>query len=351
MFLETCISLLTVGEKASKLYDWFTGINSGEKKNALVNDLEKNKMKVVKLSDRLLYSPEYQQVINKQSPVKLFDTKEVYNLLNPVAEALQMDMLASAVISTPDKLRSVFKKDPWELLVDIRPADRTKKPNNPDMIPIAFIDDHKQYIGWQTRGALPILFNCDFESNGSLWLPKNQEIVEENQILELPAKSIQKYSKNVIEGSKTKTNQPQVKDFEKELAFFFKPQKSKNSFFFGSDISEKVRRNCYSSFRIPYSEIIYAVYDCTVFGSAKDGVAFASNAIYFHNSWSAAKSGAYYLPYEKMMDRTFELSADCYEVTIGHGYSISVLGSKEDKNRLVDLLTCVKNIAIKYWRI
>ena len=171
MFLETCLSILNVAEKATRIYDWFTGVSAGEKKNSNVDSLAKNKSQIVRLSDRVLYAPSFHQVSSNEQARALNDNKKIYDLLDPMAQALETEVLASAVISTPEKLRSAFNKDPWEVLLDIRPVERTKKSSNPDLIPISFHDNNLQYIGWQTRGALPILFNCQFESNGNIWAP------------------------------------------------------------------------------------------------------------------------------------------------------------------------------------
>src|SRR4051812_22425122 len=138
MLLETFLTILNVAEKATKIYDWFTGVSSGDKMNATMRSLSKSKSEVHRLSDKVLYAPNFQQAINKEGTEFLANEKKIHDLLNPVAEALETDVLASAVISTPEKLRNAFKKDPWELLLDIRPADRTKKPSNPDLIPITF---------------------------------------------------------------------------------------------------------------------------------------------------------------------------------------------------------------------
>jgi formylglycine-generating enzyme required for sulfatase activity len=42
---------------------------------------------------------------------------------------------------------------------------RTKRPDNPDLVAILFTDSGISYIGWQTKGALPILFGCDYFSD------------------------------------------------------------------------------------------------------------------------------------------------------------------------------------------
>lgn len=135
MFLDTCLSILDVAQKATdvagkatKLCDWFTGVSAGEHMNSVVNQLAGNNSRVERLSDRVWYAPNLQQAINQEGNKQLQNNQQIFDLINPVAEALGTDVLASAVISTPDKLKQAFKKDPWELLIEVRPATVLKNP-------------------------------------------------------------------------------------------------------------------------------------------------------------------------------------------------------------------------------
>jgi hypothetical protein len=75
------------------------------------------------------------------------------------------------MIQTPQKMQDAMKKDPWEILTDIRPWSRTKIPNDPDMVPIMFNHEGITYVGWQKHGTLPMLFNCEYNPDTNLWLP------------------------------------------------------------------------------------------------------------------------------------------------------------------------------------
>ncbi len=59
-------------------------------------------------------------------------------------------------------MRKAFEKNPFEVLIEARPINRIVKPNNPDLIPVLFYDSGIYYVGWQTSGALPILFDCNY---------------------------------------------------------------------------------------------------------------------------------------------------------------------------------------------
>lgn len=62
---------------------------------------------------------------------------------------------------------------------------------------------------------------------------------------------------------------------------------AEGSFYFGAEIPEKKLANARISFAIPLSERIIALVDCTMFGSAKDGVAFGENGIYWKNAFES----------------------------------------------------------------
>ena len=162
---------VSVGEKVVRAYNWFTGVSSGDQMTQSIQTVERARSKIIRLSDNVLYAPDLQQAISHDGTTRFQDQKRVHDMVHPLAEALDTQVLSSAIVSTPDLLQKAFGKNPWEVLIDIRPAGRTTPPNNPDLVPISFFDGNIQYIGWQTRGALPSLFNCEFETQGSLLVP------------------------------------------------------------------------------------------------------------------------------------------------------------------------------------
>jgi hypothetical protein len=58
---------------------------------------------------------------------------------------------------------------------------------------------------------------------------------------------------------------------------------AEGSFYFDSEIPAKKLANARASFAIPTSERVIVLVDCTVFGSAKDGVAFGESGLYWKN--------------------------------------------------------------------
>jgi len=124
-----------------------------------------------RLSDRILYAPNLQAIKdnNVSRRRQVDDLRQVRESLDPVQKALGGDLLSSAVIWTPDKMEQAFTKNPWEILVDTRPAAYASRPNNAaDMVPFLFEQGGVQYIGWQTKGFISIAFNCEHHE---IWTP------------------------------------------------------------------------------------------------------------------------------------------------------------------------------------
>src|SRR5207302_737642 len=58
--------------------------------------------------------------------------------------------------------------------------------------------------------------------------------------------------------------------------------RAENCIFCAPDITEKKERNARASFAIPAAERLLAIVDLTTFGSAKVGLAFGAEGIYYH---------------------------------------------------------------------
>ncbi len=184
--VETCLAVLNVADQATRLFDWFTGVSMGDQLKRALAELESTKAEVRRLSEHVLYSPGVQQVFSTSGPSRLLEGDEhVSTLLVPLSESLGTEMLATAVVSTPIQLREAFQKDPWEVLVEVRPVARAKHPPNPDLVPVIFTDSGVAYVGWQARGALPLLLGCDFEPSLQSARPSGDGVMDPLQESEL----------------------------------------------------------------------------------------------------------------------------------------------------------------------
>jgi len=161
--IESCLTILGAITGITGLHSWFTGLKAGGQMDMILAEQNRLHSEVKRLSDRILYTPTVQQVqtINESSK-RLSDLRDLRQFLEPVQQGLNTEILSTAVLSTPSKLQAAFGRDPFEVLIETRPINRAKVPANSDLLPILFFDNGVHYIGWQTRGALPILFGCDY---------------------------------------------------------------------------------------------------------------------------------------------------------------------------------------------
>jgi hypothetical protein len=130
------------------------------------------KLHVERLSDNILYAHNLQGISDttqKQQQL-VQNLRDIRESLEPASKSLQQNILSSAIILTPEKMRQALIKNPWEILFDVRPANLSTQPTNPELIPILFEHNKLQYIGWQLKGTLPILFDCEYHE---LWIPSN----------------------------------------------------------------------------------------------------------------------------------------------------------------------------------
>ena len=162
--IEIALAIFSVVSGTASLHSWFTGLKVGERRR-MEEELSVNHIEVERLSDHILYAPSIQQVrdTTRTRQEHLEDGRQLRALLEPAQQGLQEDILSTAILSTPDKLREAFGRDPWEVLVEVRPLNRAQRPTNPALVPILFPDGGTQYIGWQMKGAMPILFNCEYD--------------------------------------------------------------------------------------------------------------------------------------------------------------------------------------------
>ena len=180
-YLGGIISLLSDINTVHDTYTKISGIFSGGK-NDITRVLDKLNQtneqilsSIERLSDNIWYAPNLEAVQNRQKPNQknISNLREVRASLEYLQKELNTDILSSAIISTPDKMQEAFNKSPWEVLIEIRPVSLTSKPNNPDLVPILFEYGDIQYIGWQTKGVLPMMFDCQYND---IWVPNNLSI-------------------------------------------------------------------------------------------------------------------------------------------------------------------------------
>ncbi len=153
-----------------------SGLLRGKKEDSLQylekmnRNLEGIHAKFEQLSDHIVYAKSLSAVedVTRSRQQKVEDLREARQYLEPVQQALGQEIISSAIVVTPERMQRALQKNPWDVLIEVRPASFASKPPDSDYVPILFIHNNVQYIGWQKRGALPVMFDCELNE---LWLP------------------------------------------------------------------------------------------------------------------------------------------------------------------------------------
>lgn len=181
---QSLISLFDGFSSAVKAYENFKKVSAiirGEpdKIDVALQHLENinNKLEVVRLSEHIVQVPSIQSVRDiTQTRQRQIELTEVRESLDPLQRALNSDLLASAMILTPEKMRQALGKNPWEVLEDISPVNLARPHYDPNKVPIIFEHQSVRYLGWLKRGLLPVVFDCQFEDL-PLNVPQRPEII------------------------------------------------------------------------------------------------------------------------------------------------------------------------------
>ena len=158
MLIDTFISLFGLG------YNYVSGIHQGKKIDEIVSQLNRVNSQFEKIAEHIFYDRTQFEVIdaNKNTQSVVDDLRSVRESLEPLQRVSNGDLLSSAMILTPEMLKSSLQINPWKVLDSIRPAQYAEPHINKDMIPILFSHDGHNYIGWQMKGVIPSLFGCEF---------------------------------------------------------------------------------------------------------------------------------------------------------------------------------------------
>lgn len=129
---------------------------------------------IERLSENILY---YDQLVvrdpNRPKQHKVEGLSDIRKRLEPVQKVIKQDIISSSVIFTPDKMKAAMNTNPWQVLMDIRPSNYATPHPNPDMIPILFNEGNVDYLGWQLKGAVPMLFDCEYKPE--LWVANDNK--------------------------------------------------------------------------------------------------------------------------------------------------------------------------------
>ena len=139
------------------------GVYTGGQLNRMEQQLERLHARVERLNPYILHA-DVQEVINTEGrSQRIARLSDVESLLSPVQRSLGEDLLATALITTPAKLRVAFQRDPWDVLIGTRPLNLARRPQvDGEYLPIIFTQESTIYLGWQTIGMMRTTLGTEY---------------------------------------------------------------------------------------------------------------------------------------------------------------------------------------------
>ena len=182
------LSIVGGVSKAVNIYKFGSTLAKGDDAGRVLGELGRLHAKVERLSDNILYAPG----IEGLSPMagaahRLNGFREARALLEPVQAALGGEIVSSGLIETPERMERAMAANPWAVLENICPQHLAVRRPIPDKVPVLFVHQGVRYIGWQMRGALPMLFNCELRDLPGLGAPPVPDVLDKLPVPPIPA--------------------------------------------------------------------------------------------------------------------------------------------------------------------
>ena len=105
------------------------------------------------------------------------------------------------------------------------------------------------------------------------------------------------------------------------------------------DIPSKKLLNAKQSCQLPRYEHPVGLIDCTVMGSAKNGLVLGMKGIYYHNDWAGKKPGNAMVPYHTFAKHLFTVEGN--EVVLGEGHFLNCTGALCQAGDVAGMLNAV----------
>ncbi|MET4483435.1 hypothetical protein [Bradyrhizobium sp. F1.13.3] len=168
--IETLLAVLGAAGNVGSTYSAISGVATGRSLDRIVDLLERNHRQLVKLGDGILYSPLSHNVAFQSRAEEITELRRIRELLVPV-HVVFSNIISTAVLRTPDRLRHQFEHDAWNCLYDIRPFTITSFDRESSEVPLLFECDGQMYVGWQKRGMLNSALGLEFSgTDGDAWI-------------------------------------------------------------------------------------------------------------------------------------------------------------------------------------
>ena len=187
--LGTILSIVGGVSETVNVFKFVSTLAKGSDASRALGELSRIRAQVERLSDNILYAPAVEGLRDTAGAAhRLSGLREARELLEPVQMAVGGEILSSGLIGTPHKMERAMAANPWAVLEDIRPQHLAVRPANPDKVPVLFMLQGMHFIGWQMRGVLPVLFDCELHDLPGLGASLRPEVLDIQAVPPIPAR-------------------------------------------------------------------------------------------------------------------------------------------------------------------
>ena len=210
--IGTILSIVGGVSEAVNIYKFGSTLARGSDAERVLGALDRIHATVERLTGNILYAPGIEGLSPAAGTAhRLGDLREARALLEPVQAALGGEIVSSGLIETPHKMERAMLENPWAMLEDIRPQHLAVRQANPDKVPVLFVHQGVRYIGWQMRGALPVLFNCELRDLPGLGASLMPEVLDEPRVPPIRASQSQPSPYATAQGKNAGQSAPEVR--------------------------------------------------------------------------------------------------------------------------------------------
>eukprot|EP00913_Durusdinium_trenchii_P008894 g8360.t1 len=114
---------------------------------------------------------------------------------------------------------------------------------------------------------------------------------------------------------------------------------SQNGYYVGNNIPEKKLSNAVMSYGIPATAEVIALIDCTVFGSAKDGLAICDDGLYWHNQFESAHR----LEWDDFVEAQLQAQG-VFQIQFGRFGNFNTAGGSCGRTWILSMLTQLQSV-------
>jgi len=168
--LETALSIWEIASRTHDAYKCLSSLVFGNKQEQYLQEIAADmtdlKVHIERLSDTMLYAVNLEGVraAKQENQNYINDLQEIRQLLEPIQQALQQPLLASAMVTAPPTGEEF--KPPRHALTYISPLEYVTIPliDNWDGVPVLFKEQDRYFVGWQSPRRLSKQLGCEYHA-------------------------------------------------------------------------------------------------------------------------------------------------------------------------------------------